>query len=65
VTTETVILNYQAAILAVAAERLGRPLSEKERAFVARHKGLIALESIHDYVATLSSPQLEQYLNAD
>ena len=62
---EATIRNLQAAILAIAAARLGRPLSDKERAFVTRREGLIALESIHDFVSTLSGIQLEQYLNCD
>ncbi len=63
--TDSIILNFQAEISALAVERLGRPLSAKEQAFITRHEGLIALESIFDYVATLSGPQLEQYLSAD
>jgi hypothetical protein len=64
-TTEAIVLNFQATILRIASERFGRPVSEKERASVTRHEGLIALESIHDYVSTLSEAQLEQYLNAE
>jgi hypothetical protein len=64
-TTEAIVLNFQATILRIASERFGRPVSEKERAYVTRHEGLIALESIHDYVSTLSEAQLEQYLNAE
>ena len=64
-TTEAIVLNFQAAILRTVSDRLGRPMSEKERAFVTRHEGLITLESIHDYVSTLSEAQLEQYLNAE
>jgi hypothetical protein len=63
-TAEAIVRNFQAAILALASERLGRSVSEKERAFVTRHEGLVALESIHDYISTLSETQLEQYLNA-
>ena len=64
-TAEAIVLNFQAAILRIASERLGRPVSEKERAFVTQHEGLIALESIHDRVSLLSEVQLEQYLNAE
>ncbi|WP_295449669.1 hypothetical protein [uncultured Thiodictyon sp.] len=62
---QAVVRNFQAAILAIAAARLGRPLSDKEHAFVTRREGLIALESIHDVVSTLSGLQLEQYLNSE
>ncbi len=61
---EPIVLNLQAAILALAKERLGRPLSNQERVFITQREGLIALESILDYVLTLSRAELEQYLNA-
>ena len=61
---EPIVLNLQAAILALAKERLGRPLSNQERAFITQREGLIALESILDYVPTLSRAELEQYLNS-
>ena len=62
---EAIVLNFHAAIVATAVERLGRALSEKEHTFVTRHEGLIALESIHDSVSTLSGSDLERYLNAE
>jgi hypothetical protein len=62
---EPIVFNFHAAILTLAAERLRRLLSEKERASVTRREGLVVLESIHDYVSTLPGLQLEQYLNAE
>ncbi len=52
-----VVRKLQAASLAIAAARLGRPLSDTERAFVTRREELIALGSIHHFVSTLSCTQ--------
>lgn len=62
---EPAIVNFQAAILAAAAERLGRSLTEVEQLFVTQRQGFLALEAISDTVSTLSGTALERYLRSE
>jgi hypothetical protein len=59
---ETIVMNFQAAIVVLAEERLGRLLKDVERSFVTRREGLLALEGVQDTVSSLSGRALEQYL---
>jgi hypothetical protein len=51
-------------IVAVAQQKLGRPLTGREPAFTAR-AGFLALETIRDTVAAATPSELEEYLNAE
>ena len=62
--SERIIENFQKAILAAAATRLGRALSPQEMEFISQHQGLLALEMIKDSVESLSAEALTRYLNS-
>jgi hypothetical protein len=62
---EPAILNFQAAILAVATERLGRSLTEVEQSFVTQRQGFVALEAVQDRVLSLAGVALERYLRSE
>lgn len=64
-TTETAILNFQAAILETASARLDRSLTDNERAFVTKRWAFLALEAIQDMVSTGTAAALERYLNSE
>lgn len=63
--TDLIVLNFQASILALAEEQLRRPLTEAEKSFITGREGLLALESIHDTVATSTGVELERYLRQE
>ena len=62
---EPAIVNFQAAILVAAAERLGRSLTEVEQLFVTQRKSFLALEAISDTISTLSGTALQRYLRSE
>ncbi|MCM2266493.1 MAG: hypothetical protein NDI60_01820 [Elusimicrobiales bacterium] len=62
--TDRLAANWQAEIIADCAHRLGRKLTPKEENFIRSCGGLLALESVHDMVKSLTGPALEKYLNS-
>ena len=64
-TNEGTARRWQAEIVKLATERLGRPLSEPELAFITSRLGFIALEVIQDTVKAASASELEEYLNSE
>ena len=52
-------------IVAVAQQKLGRPLTGREPAFITARAGFLALETIRDTVAAATPSALEEYLNAE
>lgn len=61
-TPDRTVRTFQRAIIADAEEKLGRPLSDRERAFITSRGGFVALETIHDTVRTSQKDELEAYL---
>jgi hypothetical protein len=49
----------------MAGQKLGRPLTEKETAFVNSRRGLVALEMILDTVRTDAAAEIERFLNSE
>jgi hypothetical protein len=49
----------------VAQQKLGRPLTGREQAFISARAGFLALETIRDTVAAATPSALEEYLNAE
>ena len=64
VTPDRTIRTFQRTIIADAEAKLGRPLSDRERAFITSRGGFVALEMIHDTVRTLQKEELEAYLGS-
>jgi hypothetical protein len=62
---EPVVRNFQAAIIKVASERLGRELTQCEREFITSRGSLIALEVIMDTVKDGNRDDVERYLNTE
>ena len=56
---------FQQRIVAVAQQKLGRPLTGREPAFITARAGFLALETIRDTVAAVTPSALEEYLNAE
>jgi hypothetical protein len=49
----------------VAQQKLGRPLTAQEHAFITARGGFLALEAIHDTATTASAAELQDYLNSE
>lgn len=49
----------------MARQKLGRPLTEKETAFVNSRGGLVALEMILDTVRADTAAEIERFLNSE
>jgi hypothetical protein len=62
---QKLIKKWHKIILTECVKRLGRPLTEKERRFIASKSGFVALQMIEDSVRSLSGPELEVYLNQE
>ena len=60
-----VVRGFHKAILFTAREKLGRPLTDKETAFVTSRGGLVALEMILDTVRADPAAEIERYLNSE
>lgn len=52
-------------ILTAARDKLARPLTDKESAFVTSRAGLVALEMILDTVRADTAAEIERYLNSE
>lgn len=63
--TERIVLNMQREIMGICERTLGRPLAEHERRFIECREGLIALESILDFVKGMGAGEMERYLAAE
>jgi len=63
--TERIVLNMQSEITRICERTLGRPLMEHERRFIECRQGLIALESILDFVSTMDAGEMERYLASE
>jgi hypothetical protein len=61
---QSAVKAFPQRIVAVAQQKLGRPLTGREPAFTAR-AGFLALETIRDTVAAATPSALEEYLNAE
>jgi hypothetical protein len=55
---------FQQTIVARAQQKLGRPLTAKEHAFITTRGGFLALETIRDTVEAATASELEAYLNS-
>jgi hypothetical protein len=56
---------FRQTIVAMAQQKLGRPLTGKEQAFITTRGGFLALEAIRDTVTAASASELTEYLNSD
>jgi hypothetical protein len=56
---------FQQSIVALAQQKLGRPLTATEHAFITARSGFLALEAIRDTVTTATASELEEYLNSE
>ncbi len=56
---------FQQTIVALAQQKLGRPLTAKEHAFITARGGFLALEASRDTVTAASAAELEEYLNSE
>jgi hypothetical protein len=62
---DRVVLNFQREIIRVCESTLRRPLAPHERVFIERRQGLIALESILDFVRGMGAAEMERYLASE
>lgn len=62
---EDLVREWQNRIIAICEERLGRPLSSRERLFITSRAGFIALEMIEDAVSDASAEEIGKLLNSD
>ncbi len=63
--SEKTVRNWQKAIIADAAGKLGRSLTRAERDFISTRSGFIALEMIHDTIKASCKNEIEAYLNSE
>lgn len=63
--SDKAIGNFQQSIIATAAAKLGRELTERERLFITGRGGFLALEAISDTVSSESREFIERYLNSE
>jgi hypothetical protein len=59
------VRRFQREILRVSTQKLGRPLTDKEKRFVTSRGGFVALEMILDSVRAGSAIEIEEYLNSE
>jgi hypothetical protein len=59
------VRTFQQAIVALAQQKLGRPLTAKEHTFITARGGFVALEAISDTVTAATPAELEEYLNTE
>jgi len=57
------VTAFQQQIIAMAQQKLGRPLTAQEHAFITARGGFLALEAIRDTVTAVTPSELEAYLN--
>ena len=62
---QNIVAQWHEKILSVCESKLERKLSGVERKFILDHGGFIALELIEDSVATMSSEELQAFLNSE
>jgi hypothetical protein len=55
---------FQQTIVAMAQQKLGRPLTAKEHAFITARGGFLSLEAIRDTVTAATLTELEEYLTS-
>lgn len=63
--SDPVVKAWQKAIMADAQKKLGRPLKDFEKRFIASRAGFIALEMIHDTVKAATKAGLRAYLSSE
>lgn len=63
--TDRIVINMQREITRICEGTLGRPLAEHERRFIECRQGLVALESILDFVKGMDAAELERYLASE
>jgi hypothetical protein len=56
---------FQQTIVALAQQKLGRPLTAKEHGFITTRCGFLALEAIRDTATAATAAELEEYLNSE
>jgi hypothetical protein len=62
---DPVVAGFHQEIERTCERILGRPVAEHERRFFTGRQGLIALESIHDFVKGMDAAELERYLASE
>jgi hypothetical protein len=62
---ELAIQNFQAEIIRVASNTLGRSLSEPELRFITCRSSFVALEAIMDTVSSATKEEVAHYLNSE
>lgn len=62
---DKIVQRMHKEILTAARDKLGRPLTDKESAFVTSRGGLVALEMILDTVRADTAAEIERYLNSE
>ena len=55
---------FQQSIVTLAQQKLGRPLTATEHAFIIARGGFLALEAIRDTVHAATAAELEEYLKS-
>lgn len=65
VNSAATVRALQQTIVALAQQKLDRPLTAKEQAFITTRGGFLALEAIRDTVTAATPAELEAYLNAE
>ncbi len=64
-TADDTVRAFQREIVARAQQKLGRPLTAKEHAFITTRGGFLALETIFDSVKAVTASELGEYLNSE
>lgn len=62
---ERIVRRFHNEILTMARQKLGRPLTGKETAFVNSRRGLVALEMILDTVRADAAAEIERFLDSE
>lgn len=63
--SDATVRAFQNRIAALAAERIGRALTDQESRFITSRGGFLALEAILDTVRDSSPTDVERYLNSE
>jgi hypothetical protein len=46
-------------------QKLSRPLTEKEQAFITKHAGFLALEALHDFIRAAQPAEIVDFLHEE
>jgi hypothetical protein len=61
--SQKMVHAWHIAIIADAAQKLSRSLTEKERAIITKHAGFLALEALHDFILAAQTAEIVEFFH--